>query len=250
MGLGTVVLTLVLPVTAEAAWVDRSLTLSRADFALDTGLGIGHVEKDFTGFGLNLELAAGLTSDVQLGIRTGIRFGTDGRVTRADQYGRTFDTETYGTGGDSVANPEISVLWAAARGAVAELGLEGRLYLPTEDGTNLGIMVAVPLRLHLGGAARLDTGIYVPIIFDDNKRTVVSFPFHLWFQISNRTWLGPLTGVRYHNPGGGTTVPLGFGLGYALSHATDLRTWLLFPDVNHDGSARNFGAGVGLEARF
>jgi hypothetical protein len=133
---------------------------------------------------------------------------------------------------------------------VAELGIEGRLYLPVEDDTHPGMMFALPLRLHLGGTARIDTGVYVPIIFDHDKRTVVSFPFHLWFQVGGGSWVGPLTGIRFHNPGGGTTVPLGFGFGHALSHATDFRAWFLFPDVNGDGSARNFGLGVGLEARF
>ena len=60
----------------------------------------------------------------------------------------------------------------------------------------------------------------------------------------------PLTGVRINNPGGHTTVPLGFGIGYAASYDVDIRTWILFPDVKGDGSAKSFGAGVGLQVRF
>src|SRR4051794_24634200 len=82
-----------------APWVHRPITLPRSDWAIDLGLGIGHLdEPDATGLGLNLEASAGVTSFVQLGIRTGLRFGRDGRATQADVYGRTFETETYGYG--------------------------------------------------------------------------------------------------------------------------------------------------------
>src|SRR5215471_9301161 len=110
-------LALALPVAwaarAEAAapFIYRSITLPRGDVALDLGLGLGHDDVDpgpsRTGFGLNLEIAAGITSEVELGVRTGIRLDTDGQITQADRYGRPFDTETYGTNGDRVANPEV-----------------------------------------------------------------------------------------------------------------------------------------------
>src|SRR3954454_2627204 len=157
-------------------FVYRPITLSRSEWSLDLGLGLGHNDNpDLTGFGLNLEMAAGLTSFLQLGIRTGFRLNDDGRAVRADEYGRTFETETYGTGHRSVANPEISLRWALVH-STAELALEGRLYLPVEDGTNAGIMVALPIALHLGSSVRVDTGLYVPIIFNDPTTTVISFP--------------------------------------------------------------------------
>jgi hypothetical protein len=237
---------------AEAAsYVYRPITLSRSEWALDVGLGIGHLRTpDATGLGLNLEVAAGITSFVQLGIRTGLRFGRDGRATQADSYGRTFETETYGVGRDDVANPEIAVKWALLHGA-AEIALDTRLYLPVEDGTRVGIMIGLPIALHIGGSARLDTGIFVPILFYDETVTIISFPIHLWLQASNQVVLGPITGVRIVNgTGSHTEVPLGIALGYAAAYNMDLRTWLLFPDVRGDGSARNFGVGFGLEVRF
>jgi hypothetical protein len=235
---------------AEAApFVNRPLTLSRSDWALDMGLGIHHIPlpdpaDDVTGFGFNFEVKGGLTSFLQLGLRTGVRIGNKGRATQADYFGRTFETETYGTGGKTVANPEISLTWALIHTAV-ELGLEGRLYLPLDGPT--GIMVAVPVNIHLGSSARLDTGIFVPIILRDDPDTTVSIPIHLWFQASHQLWLGPLTGVRFHDPG--TSVPLGFGLGYSASYDVDLKTWILFPNVDDDG-ANDFGVGFGLQARF
>jgi hypothetical protein len=238
---------------AEASpYVYRPITLSRSEWALDVGLGIGHLRgpDDATGLGLNLEVAAGITSFVQLGVRTGLRFGRDGRATRADSYGRTFETETYGVGHDDVANPELAIKWALLHGA-AEIALDTRLYLPVEDGTSVGIMIGLPIALHIGGTARLDTGIFVPIIFTDETQTVISFPLHLWIQASNQVVIGPITGIKIVNGAGShTEVPLGVALGFAAAYNMDLRTWLLFPDVRGSGSARNFGLGFGLEVRF
>jgi hypothetical protein len=234
---------------AEAApFVHRPLTLSRSEWALDFGLGLHHVRAnpDLNGFGLNFEVGVGLTSFLQLGVRTGVRIGAEGRATQADSFGRTFETETYGTAHSTVANPEIALRWALVH-STAELGIEGRVYLPTEDGSDVGIMLGVPVAIHIGGGARLDTGLYVPIIFSDPTTTLVSIPFHLWFQASHQLYLGPLTGVRFHD-GSGTSVPLGFGLGYSASYDVDLKTWLLFPNVKSSG--KNFGAGGGLQVRF
>jgi hypothetical protein len=235
---------------AEAAsFVNRPITLSRSDFALDLGLGVGHIDRGpnndgITGVGFNLELKAGITSFVELGVRTGIRVGRDGRATRADHYGRTFETETYGSGGDTVANPELALRWALVHSTV-ELGLEGRVYLPT-DGGDLGIMVGVPLALHLGHVARLDTGLFVPMIFANDTQTLVSIPVHLWFQASHALYLGPLTGWRFHDPG--TAVPFGFGLGYSVAYDADIKTWILFPNIK--STTKDFGVGVGLQFRF
>jgi hypothetical protein len=237
---------------AQAApeWIFRRLTLPRGDVALDLGLGLGHDNRSTTGFGMNLEIAFGVTHDVELGLRTGTRIGSDGEATQADRYGRTFDTETYGTGFDAVANPELRMTWAVAQGSMVHLGLEGRVYLPIESRTRVGVMFAVPLRLRLG-AVRVDTGVYVPILFDDPTQTRISFPFHIWLQASRTLWLGPLLGVKFVNGNGShTQYPLGFGLGTALANAIDLRMWFLFPDINQDQAARTFGAGLALQIRF
>src|SRR5438876_5476978 len=117
-------------VASAAPFVNRPLTLSRSEWALDFGLGLNHVRAnpDYTGFGLNFEVAAGITSFVQLGVRTGVRIGREGRASQADYFGRPFETETYGTWHDTVADPEISLRWALVH-STAELGLEWRLYL-------------------------------------------------------------------------------------------------------------------------
>ena len=115
---------------ADAPWVYRSIVLPRGEVAVDLGLGLGHQPDgqpdngSITGFGLNLALSVGITHELEFGVRTGFRLDDAGQVTQADSYGRPFDTETYDTDHDTVANPEIHLRWAVARGSTAELGLE------------------------------------------------------------------------------------------------------------------------------
>src|ERR1700693_629538 len=96
---------------AAPPWVDRHLTLPSGDWAFDAGLGVGHVrtgpDTDDTAAGVNAEMAGGVPSRVQIGVRTGIRFG-DGfaRLVRADEFGRLFDRQTFAVGGEVLANPE------------------------------------------------------------------------------------------------------------------------------------------------
>lgn len=104
-----------------------------------------------------------------------------------------------------------------------------------------------------GGALRIDTGLYVPVILYDPTRTVVSVPVHLWIQASRSFWLGPLFGIRIVNDGGNgnaTEVPLGFGVGSSLNGALDLRGWLLFPNINRNEGGRTLGIGLALEVRI
>jgi hypothetical protein len=239
---------------ADAPWVYRSIVLPRGEVAVDLGFGLGH-QPDFpnsdsiTGFGLNLALSAGVTHELEFGVRTGFRLDYAGRVTQADRYGRPFDTETFGTDFDTVANPEVHLRWAVARGSTAELGLEWRVYLPIEDGSSFGMMFGLPIMLR-AGSLRIDTGLYVPIIFTDPTQTVVSVPIHLWIQATRTLWLGPLFGLQVYSNGGGDRYPLGFGLGTSLTHLVDLRTWILFPDISRNEAARTFGAGLALQLRF
>jgi hypothetical protein len=245
------------PAHAEAPWVYRSIVLPRGAVALDLGLGLGHEPEgppdsgSITGFGLNLALSGSITHELEVGVRTGFRLDDNGQVTRADSYGRPFETETYGTNNDRVANPEVHLRWAVARGSAAELGLELRAYLPIENGSSFGLMFGLPIVLR-AGAIRIDTGLYVPVIFTSpDTQTVVSVPVHLWIQATRTLWLGPLFGLRVVSGNGShDEYPLGFGIGSALTRTLDLRTWILFPDISQNEAARTFGAGVALQIRF
>jgi hypothetical protein len=235
---------------AAAPWIYRGLTLPRHDVALDFGLGYGHAPNPVPdGFGLNLELRAGITHDFELGFRIGFRLDDGGQATRADGYGRPFDTETYGTLSDRVSNPEVRFRWSVARSYAAELGLELRAYLPIENNSRFGFMFGLPIALR-AGIVRFDTGLFVPILFYDPTRTTVSVPLHIWIQAAYNLWLGPILGLRVENPGSHTAYPLGFGLGLQASRSVDLRTWFIFPDMNRDAAAREWGIGGAIEVRF
>jgi hypothetical protein len=238
---------------AQTPWVWRGLVVPNGQVALDIGGGLGHVPdpNGGSGFGLNLELKAGVGPNLELGIRTGIRADDIGRYTQADAYARPFDTETWGTRGDTVANPELHLKWAVTRGRAAELGLELAAFLPIEDGSRFGMMFALPLALH-ANSIRVDTGLYVPMVFYDSTYWAVSIPIDVWIQATRTFWLGPVFGLRFQHWGNERweTFPFGFGIGNAIAPNADLRAWFLFPDISADEAARTFGAGLAFEIRF
>jgi hypothetical protein len=242
-------------VHAAPPWVDRPLTLPGGDWAFDVGLGVGHVPgpRDDTGVGVNAEMAVGLTSRVELGVRTGIRFGDDfERAISGDYYARTFDRQTFDEGADPFANPEVRIRGALVRDDVFELALEGRLVVPFASGTDAGMLFGVPMAFHLGSRVRLDVGAYVPVVFFPHDATVgIHLPADLWIQITRSLWLGPMSGVAFERVGrrdGSTDVSLGFGLGYSITHYLDFKALFLFPTINDE--SRVFGGGAGIEVRI
>jgi hypothetical protein len=237
---------------AAPPWVDRNLTLPSGDWAFDFGLGVGHVDAppdSPTGVGINLEAAVAPIRGLELGFRTGLRMGDDARDTHADEYGRLFDRQTFDTGNGTFANPEVRVTGSVLRGPIVELGLEGRVFLPVNTGTDFGVMFGVPLLFHLGSRARIDTGVYVPVLFTTPVDTYFSAPIDVWFQVTPRLWLGPESGIVFHSVNNHVSVPLGFGLGYQITHALDLKTQILFPAINDNQGAQSFGLGVGIQVR-
>jgi hypothetical protein len=244
------------PAQAAEPWVDRAITLPRLVFAGDAGIGLGHFHagnQDFFGPGINLEGAIGITNSIELGLRTGLRLGDDGQRVGADYYGRTFFLDTWGVGGDAVANPEFHIRWAAYQGRVVEVGLDGRAYLPIETGTEPGLMFGVPLAFHIGSSVRIDTGAYLPLLFYNHTFVVLSVPGYFWFQINEKLWLGPMSEIRFINPNVGashTDLLLGFGLGYQVANAVDLKTWLLLPGINEDNGTQFWGVGFGVQFRI
>jgi hypothetical protein len=244
--------------SAAPRYVDRSITLPRYVFAGDAGFGAVHTRaggNSFVGAGLNLEAAFAVSHSVELGVRTGARFGDRAEALRADEYARTLWTETWGTGNNApFANPELRVRWAVYSGRVVEVGLDWRMYVPAEAGTNFGLAFGVPLAFHVGSILRIDTGVYIPVVFDSPVSTVISAPAYFWFQASNHVWLGPMIGIRHIDPGplpfpSRDDVLLGFGVGYQVASAVDLKWMFLMPRVNDD-NVRPFGLGFGVQFRI
>jgi hypothetical protein len=254
---------------AAPPWVERHLTLPAGDWAFDFGMGLAHVPAPApdTGVGINAEMAVGLTARVELGLRTGLRFGdVYERALDGDYYGRLFDRQTFDEGADALANPEVRVRGALVRTPIVELALEGRLVLPIADGTDAGLLFGVPLSFHLGSRVRLDTGAYLPFVFVRHDTWVaLNAPLDVWIQAAPRLWLGPMTGVSFHlvgdsfprvgssfdffgRPRGNADVSLGFGLGYQITHYLDFKAMFLFPALNEE--SRDFGVGAGIQVRI
>jgi hypothetical protein len=236
-------------------WTHRALTLPSGDWSFDLGLGVGHVAPppDSSAVGINAEMAVGLTDRVELGVRTGVRFGeARERAIDGDAYGRLFDRQTFDDGSDLIANPEIRVRGAVVRASVVEVALEGRIVLPLSAGSSAGALFGVPLAFHVGRRVRIDLGAYVPtVLFPHDAVAGLNLPIDVWIQASPRLWLGPMTGLALRQigqPNAATDVSLGFGLGYAVTHYLDFKASVRFPDVNEE--SRDFGFGAGVEVRI
>jgi hypothetical protein len=242
------------PATASASLFHRPLILPRGDWAVGLGLGVSRFDApsptpDTYGFGFNLELRASPNEGVQIGVRTGIRTGSDGQKYRADQYGRAFDTETFATGTDPVANPEASLQFAALDRPRLSLSVQVRLYLPVEKDTELGALLGAPLQIRLTRSLCIDTAAYFLIVDTNPIATAVIAPVQLWLERGPLA-VGLLSGVRRYNRPQHTEILVGLGVNLAATVNFDVRLWALMPNVNGRAARRNMGAGVGVERRF
>ncbi len=236
--------------------MDRHVVLPEHDWSFDLGIGVAHSDaaNGITGAGVNFEAAVSPVDRLEIGLRTGVRTDDDARLLKADAYGRLFDRQTFGTNNDVAANPELRIRGALERGRVVEVALEGRVFIPAEQYSELGVMFGLPLLFHLGHVARLDTGIYVPVIFYSPVVADVSVPVDLWFQATDKLWVGPMSGFVYHAPAGNARdhadVQFGLGFGYQPFSMFDLKAQFLFPGINDMQGAQNFGLGVGMQVRI
>ena len=58
------------------------------------------------------------------------------------------------------------------------------MFLPAEQYSEFGIMFGVPFLFHLGGVARIDTGVFVPVVFYHPLDAWISAPVNVWFQVA------------------------------------------------------------------
>jgi hypothetical protein len=246
-------LVLVAASSAEAApvWVDRPLTLPPLKFAADAGLGVARyanpllLTENKVGAGSNLEAAVGLPFLGEIGVRIGPRFGDDGRFALADRFGRLFDTETYNSGLGTIGHPEIRMKGTLLPLKVFELGTELRVTIPTSDGSRLGTMFGVPMRIHIPGAMRIDTGVHVPVIYSDPAAWAVTIPAQLWIQVGD-AFFGPISGVRFfREPDERFDILGGIGGGYTVAGLLDLKAQILMTRINDASPFDTFGFGIG-----
>lgn len=256
--------------SADKPFVDRPLTLPLLHMSADAGIGFGqgappptvdqagnsHPSALKFGWGSNLDAAVGLPFVGELGVRFGFRFDQNGVNAGwgmgADHFARLFDPIVDGPGGDTFANPEIRLRGSLLDLEVVQLGLETRAVLPIADGSDFVLTPGVPVRIHLPTLARIDTGVWVPIAFTSNTGFTVDVPAQLFFQVGS-AFFGPLTGLRYNNPGDGSSsvdVPAGLGGGYTLGGILDLKVQVRTERINDANWTQFIGGGIGAGLRL
>ena len=251
--------------SAAPPWVDRRLTLPKLNVAIDGALAVGHFdfgptprgENSGTGPALDLEAYVSVIRHLQLGFRQGIRLTDEAKIARADDYGRMYDLQGFGNGGDTFANPEANVRYQFIDTEIFELGVDGRLVLPFAQGSRFAFLAGAPIAIHVPEILRIDTGGYIGFGFYDPTLVYFHIPADLWVQLSEHFWLGPVTGLTVYNVRNNnvtneqTNLSLGFGLGYQVTSWFDLRFLPIdWPAINQDRGVSNFGFSAGVEFRI
>jgi hypothetical protein len=106
----------------------------------------------------NMEAALGLGHELEAGLRLGLRTWGSAAL-RADEVARGSDTETFGTGLSTLANPELRVRWRVIRWRRIEAGLEDRVVIPWLGETSPTEVLGPWASVHLARVLRVDAGL-------------------------------------------------------------------------------------------
>jgi hypothetical protein len=260
---------------ADDPFVDRPLTLPPLHFSADAGLGFGQgpvptpldvqgLQPVLTappvkvGWGASFDAAVGLPFLGEVGVRVGVRFGQDGVYagwgTGADHFARLFDPIVGEPGLSTVTNPEVRLRGTVLDLKIVELGLETRFIIPTDPSSDFEVVPGVPVRIHLPGFVRIDTGVWVPLEFNSDASFTIDIPAQLFFQ-AGQAFFGPMTGFRYNHPGADigdptTDVPVGLAGGYTLGGVLDLKVQVRTERINDVNWAQYIGGGLGVGLRL
>jgi len=253
------------PARADQPFSDAPLTLKPLHFGGDAGIGFGTYQdatgSGHVGWGSSFDAALGLPFLGELGAHIAQRFGNDGVLvgtnaigpTGADHFARLFDPITQEPGAQQFANPEFHLRGTLVPLDVFELGLETRLTVPTSNGSYLLFTPGVPMRIHVPGFLRIDTGLWLPVFFAPSQTAyILEIPAQAFFQVGD-AFFGPLTGVRINNIGGNpstTDIPLGVGGGYTFGGIFDVKAQFRTERVNSGTwASQAFGGGLGVGLR-
>jgi hypothetical protein len=254
------------PAAADVPFVERPLTLPPLHMSADVGVGVaqwediepdpanpqGFVDRgNKVGFGTSLEAAVGLPYLGELGARVGYRFDAVGANAQADHFGRLFDPIVNEPGVDSFTNPEIVLRGTMFALPLVEVALETRAVIPTASNSDFALTPGAPVRIHIPTFARIDTGIYVPVAFNQPAAFEVQVPAQLFFQVKD-AFFGPLTGLLYVQNGGDPNPQIlaGVGGGYTLGGVLDLKAQVYTSQVNDVTWAKHIGGGLGVGVRL
>jgi hypothetical protein len=244
---------------AEGAWSDDEAVLAARRVRINAGYAFAGVRYAKTsdqtvyssGEGLDLEEAIGIGHGLEVGARFGAR-PDPGRGTRADEVARGPDTETFGTGIDTWANPELRLRWRAIRWTWGEAGVEDRVVLPIRPSPDVTEVLGVWARLHLAHRLRVEAALNAAyeVQWLAGGRVLapaLGAPVQLWANVTRRLFVG-LLGTVHHAArtpytDSTTRVELGAGAGHRFP-VCDLLLTLATLDVTA-GFIQRLGAGLG-----
>lgn len=260
------------PARADQPFSDAPLTLKPLHFGGDAGIGFGTYQdatgSGHVGWGSSFDAAIGLPFLGELGAHIAQRFGNDGVLAGtgpgarppfgADHFARLFDPVTQEPGISTFANPEFHLRGTLVPLDVFELGLETRLTVPTGDNSFLAFTPGIPIRIHIPGFMRIDTGLWLPVWFPPSPPApnpnvyILDIPAQAFFQVGD-AFFGPLTGLRIVDIGRGdatTDIPLGVGGGYTFGGIFDVKAQFRTERVNSGAwASQAFGGGLGVGLR-
>jgi hypothetical protein len=254
------------PAAADVPFVERHVTLAPLHVSADVGVGVAQwedIEPDplnpqgvvdrgnKVGFGTSVEAAVGLPYLGELAARVGYRFDAVGANAQADHFGRLFDPVVNEPGVDSFTNPEIILRGTMFALPLVEVALETRAVIPTASNSDFALTPGAPVRIHIPTFARIDTGIYVPVAFNQPAAFALQVPAQLFFQAGD-AFFGPLTGLLYVQNGGDPNPQIlaGVGGGYTLAGILDLKAQVYTTQVNDVTWTKHIGAGLGVGVRL
>jgi hypothetical protein len=217
-------------------FAQRPLTLPRMTLAPEAEVGVTHFSLgsfgSITGFGLELGAHFGILDDLEVGaVVLPIDFAPDFR------YG----------------NPRVEGTFRFLKGTV-EMGARLRATIATESGAS-GVILepGLPMLFHITEAARLDTGVFVPMAFgagvgpfSAGGHTVVgvNIPVQFIYDVIPELHIGARTGlgmVDFGHAGESFYIPLGLVAGYAIGNEkgplVDIDPFFTFPYFAIPGSS-------------
>ncbi len=247
---------------AEPRWVDDPQVLAPMRLRLDVGFSQTWAESPLAGSaqmfyvegqGMSFQEAVGIGRGFEFGARFGVRLNRDGQGLRADEVARGFDTETFGTGLSTVANPELRLRWRALHVGWCELGLEDRLVLPIKPDPSVTEVLGGWLSIHLYHLVRLDAALNgvlgrESLAGADSWQPGLGLPIRVWINLTHGLFAGAFTTTHYaaktKYTDSDTQLWLGVGAGYRLG---DWDATALIESLDMlGGPTRRVGVGFGL----
>lgn len=209
---------------------ERPLTLPKMTLAPELGFGVTHLGLD----GFNLGTSTGLDLGAHFGILDDLEVGA---VVLPIKLSPDFGYE----------NPLLEATFRFLKGKV-ELGARLRTTFVTQKGAGGAVVEAgMPVLVHVSEAARIDTGVYVPMSFGSGVsfggefsggKTAIALrvPFQFIYDVIPALHIGAQTGFAiadFSDAGHKIYVPLGFVAGYAIGNEkgplVDIDPYFTFP---------------------